>query len=63
MLFSRNLNVQVSIDFPALSALVSYLEGQQQQKIDALTTEVTTLTKSLSDSRTGLKGSVDNSSK
>lgn len=54
------LKVQVTIDFPALTSLVSYLEGKQQKTIDDLTAEVITLTKSLLDSKTELQGSVDN---
>lgn len=54
------LKVQVTIDFPALTSLVAYLEGKQQKTIDDLTAEVITLTKSLLDSKTELQGSVDN---
>lgn len=51
--------IVVRVDFPALTALVEYLQGQQQQQIDALTAQVTKLTQGLQQSTTGLQGSVD----
>ena len=53
------LTVTVSVDFPALSALVDYLTNEQQQKIDQLTTQVEALTASLAKSQTGLQTSTD----
>ena len=43
-------DITITIQIPALSALISYLEGQQQQEIDALTKQVADLTANLKQS-------------
>jgi len=52
------VNGKVSIDFPALNALVDYLVSVQQGKIDALTAQVKDLTSGLAKSGADLETSV-----
>jgi len=53
----------ITVDIPALDRLVAYLEGQQQQQIDALTAQVQKMTAGLSKSSSELQGSVDQTTK
>ena len=59
MLLMRSVNVNVRVDFPALSDLVAFLRENTQQKIDALTTTVEHLTEQLKQSSMGLQGSIE----
>lgn len=49
----------IRIDIPALTAYVDYLQGSQQQSIDALTKTVKDLTVRLKEASTSLKQEVD----
>jgi hypothetical protein len=46
--------ILISVDFPALDALVAYLQSNQQKQIDALAAEVDQLTSRLQTSAAGL---------
>lgn len=59
----RPINVSVTINFPALSALVEYLTSQRQAEIDALANQVRQLTDSLGKKTADLQSSVDDSPK
>jgi len=50
--------IKVVVDFPALDKLVEFLCGHQQEKIDALTSQVQTLTASLGASGKALDDSI-----
>jgi hypothetical protein len=52
---SVNISGAININFPALDNLVSYLQNDQQRQVDALTTQVETLTSALSKSTVGLQ--------
>ena len=56
--------LKISIDFPALTALVEFLKESraQQQAIDALTAQVVSLTAGLGTSNTKLEGEIKNAS-
>ncbi len=54
----RDHTLVIRIDFPALTDLVNYLISGQQQKIDALTATVSTLTQKLEQSSTALGAEV-----
>lgn len=56
-MFNRTITIRV--EFPALDALVAYLQDQQQKQLDALTAQVTELTEALKQSTAGLKQAVD----
>lgn len=53
------MNITITIQFPALSALVAYLAGNDAVKIDALRATAELLTKSLSSGATELQNSVE----
>lgn len=62
---SREVNIRVFfdrliIDFPALSAYVAYLQGEEQKEVDVMAQEVKDLTSSLTASAADLQKSVDN---
>ena len=59
MLPMRSIDVNVRIDFPALAAYVAYLNANTQQRIDALTITVESLTEQLKQSQTGLQTSIE----
>ena len=55
----KALQINVTINIPALDRIADQLEGKQQAQIDALETQVETLTSSLQKSGTDLQGSVN----
>ena len=52
-------DITITINFPALDALVAYLNNQQQSQVDALAAKVTQLTSTLSQSSTSLQAAED----
>lgn len=47
MRIHHSVDLRVSVDIPALTELVMYLESNQQQKIDAAATKLAALAKRL----------------
>lgn len=54
-------HIVVKVEWPALDALVEFLQGKQQAQIDSLTGQVKQLTDSLAQKNADLQGSVDSS--
>ena len=64
MMVSLNIVPQpvvIRVDFPALTALVTYLQAQQQAKVDALAAQVEQLTAKLQQSGSSLQTAADQS--
>lgn len=57
------VQVNVRVDFQALTDLVAYLRDVQQGKIDELARQVAELTAHLQNSTAGLKSSIETSNK
>lgn len=55
----RNATLNIRIDFPALSDLVTFLREQNQGKVDALTAQVSDLAARLKTSSSALKETED----
>ena len=62
-MLTPNQKITISVEFPALSDLVAYLQGNQQRQIDELTLAIASLSRGLKKSGDGLNEVVVDESK
>lgn len=63
MQFTIAVTGTVTVDIPAITRLVDYLEGAQQKQLDSQSAQITALTQKLQPHTTGLQTAIDQEKK